>query len=182
MGRRDEKRTLRAQLIAERREIPTGTRQRYDAEILEHLTEYMREITPCKRLAAYEPFGTEPGRTLDPPLPERLGEFGTVLVPLTLEDRDLDWTAYDESRTPLGPDAIAAVDLVVVPALAVGRSGIRLGRGGGSYDRALARVLEGTPVVALLYDHELLDEVPGEEHDRPVTHLIAPGGARAVGA
>jgi hypothetical protein len=41
-----------------------------------------------------------------------------------------------------------------VPALAVGRDGTRLGRGGGSYDRALARVGAAIQTVALLYPGE----------------------------
>ena len=60
-----------------------------------------------------------------------------------------------------------------MPALAVSRSGMRLGRGGGSYDRALARA-ESAFTVALLHDGELLDEVPAEPHDRPVDAVITP--------
>ena len=66
-----------------------------------------------------------------------------------------------------------------MPALAVDRRGMRLGRGGGCYDRALGRVPRGTPVCALLHDGELLDEVPCEPHDRPVTHVVTPTGLTA---
>ena len=73
-------------------------------------------------------------------------------------------------------DAVARADLVVVPALAVDRYGFRLGRGGGSYDRALARVSASTLTVALLHDGELLDRLPAEPHDRPVRAVVTPGG------
>jgi 5-formyltetrahydrofolate cyclo-ligase len=63
---------------------------------------------------------------------------------------------------------------VLVPALAVDHRGQRLGRGGGSYDRALARVGERVPVVALLFDGELIDQVPAEPHDRPVSAVALP--------
>ena len=53
--------------------------------------------------------------------------------------------------------------MVLVPALAVDRTGMRLGRGGGSYDRALGRVPVGTFVCALLYDGEVLDRVPHDD-------------------
>jgi len=53
---------------------------------------------------------------------------------------------------------------------------MRLGRGGGSYDRALGRVPVGTFVCALVYDGELLDEVPREPHDRPVSAVVTPSG------
>jgi len=85
-------------------------------------------------------------------------------------------------RQPAGPRlgraAVADVELVVVPALAVDHRGVRLGRGGGSYDRALARVPSGVPVVALLHDGELLPQVPAEPHDRPVSAVITPSEVR----
>jgi 5-formyltetrahydrofolate cyclo-ligase len=63
-----------------------------------------------------------------------------------------------------------------VPALAVDRTGRRLGRGGGSYDRALGRVPVGTPVCALLHDGEILDVVPSEPHDRLVSAVATRRG------
>ena len=57
---------------------------------------------------------------------------------------------------------------MICPALAVDLDGVRLGRGGGSYDRALARVCPGTPVWAAVYDTEILDSLPADPHDRPV--------------
>ena len=75
---------------------------------------------------------------------------------------------------PRGPGAVAHADLVIVPALAVDRRGTRLGRGGGSFDRALARVGPDVPVVALLHEGELLDRVPAEPHDRPVRMAALP--------
>jgi len=113
---------------------------------------------------------------------------GYVLLPLLRPDADLDWASYEgpdslrpgprgltePSEPPRGPDVVARADLVLVPALAVDRSGVRLGRGGGSYDRALARVGPGIPTIALLYDDELLDEVPAAAHDRRVRLIARP--------
>jgi 5-formyltetrahydrofolate cyclo-ligase len=73
----------------------------------------------------------------------------------------------------LGPDAVRTCDVVVVPALAVDRDGHRLGRGGGSYDRALPGA-QGL-VVALLHDGELLDAVPTDPHDVAVHAVATPG-------
>jgi 5-formyltetrahydrofolate cyclo-ligase len=61
----------------------------------------------------------------------------------------------------------------VVPALAVDRTGLRMGRGGGSYDRVLARA-DRAYSVALLHDGELLEKVPAEPHDRRVRAVITP--------
>ncbi len=76
-------------------------------------------------------------------------------------------------------------DLVLLPGLAVDRAtGLRLGRGGGSYDRVLARIETGAPagrarrplLATLLYPDELLDGVPAEPHDRPVDAVLTPDG------
>ncbi len=111
-----------------------------------------------------------------------------VLLPLLRPDNDLDWASYEgpdslrpgprglaePSEPPRGVTAIARADLVLVPALAVDRQGWRLGRGGGSYDRALARVGPLVPTVALLYDGELLDEVPAGPLDQRVRLAVQP--------
>jgi 5-formyltetrahydrofolate cyclo-ligase len=103
------------------------------------------------------------------------GACDRLLVPLLLPDRDLDWTVYDED-TRLGPAAVAGADLVIVPAVAVDRAGVRLGRGGGSYDRALARVPDATLIVAALYHDELVAALPFEDHDRRVHAVVTPSG------
>jgi 5-formyltetrahydrofolate cyclo-ligase len=74
----------------------------------------------------------------------------------------------------LGVDAVATADVVLVPGLGVSPTGARLGQGGGCYDRALARVPVGTPVVCLLYDAEVGVDVPVDDHDRPVTDVATP--------
>jgi 5-formyltetrahydrofolate cyclo-ligase len=137
-------------------------------------------------VAGYVPLPNEPGGPL---LPDVLASACRhLLLPVVRPDRDLDWAGYDGSLAPaalglseppgprLGPAAIAAAELVVVPAVAVDRSGVRLGRGGGSYDRALARVGPGTLLVAALYPGELVDRLPYEPHDIRVAAVATPDG------
>jgi 5-formyltetrahydrofolate cyclo-ligase len=133
----------------------------------------------------------------EPPTAAILDELSAaghrVLLPVLRRDLDLDWALHrtDSGTSPLRPGrfglqepsgpaegvaAIRGAQLVIVPALAVDRDGRRLGRGGGSYDRALARVRPGVPVVALLHDGELVDQVPAAAHDRRVTHVALPSG------
>jgi len=138
-------------------------------------------------VAAYYSVGTEPDtRGLVYALWKR-GSY--VLLPLLLPGGDLDWASYEgpdslaagprgllePAEPPRGVAAVSSADLVIVPALAVDRRGYRLGRGGGSYDRALARVGAPVPTIALLYDGELLDEVPAGSHDAPVRLAARPG-------
>jgi 5-formyltetrahydrofolate cyclo-ligase len=133
-------------------------------------------LPPGSRVAAYEPLRTEPGS------PELLADLHAagyqVIVPLTLPDRDLDWLPWPAvgEAQPLGPDAIRTAGLILVPAFAVDLAGRRLGRGGGSYDRALARVPAGTPVAALIFAGELIERVPTEPWDQPVTAVVSPAG------
>ncbi|WP_306211308.1 5-formyltetrahydrofolate cyclo-ligase [Actinoplanes sp. RD1] len=179
---------LRTQLLAERAlkghaELAEAARAVQDA-LVATLT-----ARPPRTVAAYVPLGSEPGGAdladvlLHAVAPERL------LLPILLPDGDLDWARYEGPsslrpgrmglREPAGPGlgvtAIAEADAVVVPALAVDRTGLRMGRGGGSYDRALARIAPTARTVALLHDGELLDAVPGEPHDRRVGAVITPG-------
>jgi len=131
-------------------------------------------------VGAYVPLPTEPGSLA---LLDALSQNGVrVLVPLLLADRDLDWALWDATSQrageSLGVGAIAHVDAVLVPALAVAGDGTRLGRGGGSYDRALRRVPAGVPLAALLFEGELLEHLPSEDWDVPVSAVVTPTGWR----
>lgn len=84
---------------------------------------------------------------------------------------------------PLGPEALREAAVVLVAALAVDLSGTRLGQGGGWYDRALEHLRPGTPVVAAVFDEEVLpaSDLPRERHDHPVDAVITPTGALLLG-
>jgi 5-formyltetrahydrofolate cyclo-ligase len=146
------------------------------------------EVRRAATVAAYVSVGTEPGTG---PLLDALAASGRrVILPLLLPDNDLDWAVYEGPEAlrsagrglleptgrALGTNAVATADVVLAPGLAVDRRGMRIGRGGGSYDRALGRVPVGTFTCTLLYDGELLDEVPAARHDRRVTAVVTPSG------
>lgn len=136
-------------------------------------------LAGARRIACYSSLPGEPGtRAL---LAELRRHEVEVLLPVRLPDDDLDWElrpARAEAPGPLGVHAIASVDLVVVPALAVDTAGRRLGQGGGSYDRALRRVPARVPVLAVVHDEELLDAavspLPTLPHDRLVQAVATP--------
>jgi len=189
-----------ARKIALRDQLVTGRRRRPLTEIVadanaiaEHLLA-AEEVRRAATVAAYVSVSTEPGTG---PVLERLHAMGRrVILPLLLPDHDLDWAPYTgpEALMPgrrgtlepgaprLGPDALATADVVLAPGLAVDRTGMRLGRGGGSYDRALARVPVGTFVCVLLFDEEIVDAVPAADHDRRVTAAATPSGITRFGA
>lgn len=176
---------LREHLLAARRARPAAARDAAGAAIALAVLA-LPEITVSSTVAAYLSIGTEPP-TMH--LVESLRSHGVrVVVPVVGDDLDLDWADYVNPdrlaqtgrglREPTGPllgvSAVAAADVVLVPGLAVDERGTRLGRGGGSYDRALRRVPAGRPVAVLLYDEELLPVVPSEPHDQPVTMAVTP--------
>ncbi len=120
---------------------------------------------PLRVVALYLSFATEPGTG---PLIDWLADQRVrALAPTLLPDADLGWMEVPDGP-PLGLDAITDAGVILVPALAVDRSGHRLGRGGGSYDRALTRVRPGQTVLAVVHDDEVLDAVPVGPHDRIV--------------
>jgi 5-formyltetrahydrofolate cyclo-ligase len=97
----------------------------------------------------------------------------------------LHWLGRDEDlvRGELGvlepaPDApgprLEEVDLVVVPGVAFDARCRRLGMGGGFYDRLLASLPASSRAIALAYDAQMVEEVPADEHDRPVTLVVTP--------
>ncbi|MFE1318969.1 5-formyltetrahydrofolate cyclo-ligase [Kitasatospora phosalacinea] len=184
----NDKAALRSRLLAERRALAAAERSAAAEALAGHAAAL---VPPGGTVAAYVSVGAEPGTR---PLLGALAARGVrVLLPVLLPDNDLDWARYegDDRLSPaarglleptgprLGPDAVLTADVVLLPGLAVDLRGVRLGRGGGSYDRVLARLARGgaRPLLAtLLYPHELGGTVPAEPHDLPVDAAVTPEG------
>ncbi|HSV39530.1 MAG TPA: 5-formyltetrahydrofolate cyclo-ligase [Nocardioidaceae bacterium] len=185
---------LAAQKLARRDQLTTVRRRRSLLEVgdsAQAIADHLLATAIMQRaatIAAYISIGGEPGTG---PLIDAWFEAGRrTILPVLRPDNDLDWAVYrgptslaparrgllEPVGEPLGLDAIATADVVLTPGLAVDSTGMRLGRGGGSYDRALGRVPVGTPVLTLLYDGELVDEVPSGDHDRRVSGVVTPSG------
>ncbi|MER7374486.1 5-formyltetrahydrofolate cyclo-ligase [Streptomyces lanatus] len=194
-----DKRTLRRELLAVRARLPQGDVRASGAALAERALE-LPELAGARTVAAYVSVGSEPGTLA---LLDALRARGVrVLLPALLPDNDLDWGAYsgpdslarvqhggkmalfEPTGERLGPDAVTGADVVLLPGLAVDARGMRLGRGGGSYDRVLARLERAgahPSLVVLLYDSEVVERVPGEPHDRPVHAVVTPSGVRRFG-
>jgi 5-formyltetrahydrofolate cyclo-ligase len=176
---------LRSQVLARRSALPADQRAAA-GKLIRDAVLAAPQVQMAGTIAAYYSVGTEPDtRGLVYALWKR-GSY--VLLPLLRPDGDLDWASYEgpdslvagprglrePGEPPRGVDAVARADVVLVPALAVDAAGRRLGRGGGSYDRALARVGPLVPLIALIYDDELVEQVPAEGHDVAVRATARP--------
>lgn len=182
----NRKRALRAELRQRRRIRTASERERDSAEITRHLVQLVSDLD-VHSMAAYLSTTDEPGtrdflRWAD-------GHGIRILLPVSRADGLLDWAPYDGEDeeqdilgmpTPtselLGPIAINEVDLILVPAASVGRDGTRMGWGRGYFDKTLGSMEACPPVYAVIFDDELVDEVPTERHDMPVNGVVTPGG------
>ncbi|MFW5473843.1 5-formyltetrahydrofolate cyclo-ligase [Knoellia sp. CPCC 206450] len=175
----EDKTALRPGLLARRREHINGRdRDADDTTLAEHVLALVADLglDAGDTVAAYESMRTEPplAATIDALVAHGI----RVLVPVTLPDNDLDWCdATDPARMPAGPGAVSAAGLVLAPGLAADRTGTRLGRGGGSYDRALARRAGTAKVVVVLHPGEVSAEpLPRDDHDLPVDGVLTADG------
>ena len=145
-------------------------------------------LTDRRTVACYLSMPAEPGTGA---LIELLRQRDIrVLLPRVIGE-SLEWIELKDSTTftesvlgiqePMGlaiANALRDCDAIVLPALAISRDGIRLGQGGGYYDRALQGVpafADGGPqLIALVFDDELMDSLPRESHDACVDQVVTP--------
>jgi len=146
----------------------------------------------ARQVLAYLAFADEP----DPIDPR--WRAGGALVPTLATTRTVGpseplglhaWVEPFE-RHPFGflqprPDAPpvdpGAIELVLVPGLAFDVHGARLGHGLGHYDRLLPRIPGHVPRIGITLDALVVDRLPTEPHDAPMSHLLTPSGLRNVG-
>lgn len=183
---------MRRELLAARALLTPEDVQEAAAVLASSASE-LPELSGARTVAAYVSVGREPGTLAL--LDTLRARDVRVLLPVLLPDNDLDWAAYEGPehlvragrglREPdgvrLGPAAVLDADAVLLPGLAVDGRGMRLGRGGGSYDRVLARLSAAgahPALVVLLYANEVVARVPEEPHDHPVDAVVTPAGAR----
>jgi 5-formyltetrahydrofolate cyclo-ligase len=181
------KAALRQRLLAARRSVPDDLRAGEARSLADHVKALHSGGTVC----AYVPAGAEPGSI--EMLDVLLQRVDRVLLPVMRtatgdSPAALQWGEYRpghlvaarfgllEPAAPWLPaTTLAEANTVLVPALAVDRTGMRLGRGGGFYDRTLVGRNPHARLIAVIRDEELLDEVPHEPHDVPMTHALTPG-------
>lgn len=186
----DLARVRKAEIREEIRAQRTAMTQAEVETARDQLTEQLKSLALARdsqSISCYFPVRNEPDTT---PFVKWARENGIrVLVPSCREDLLLDWIEVRSDETmpgrfglpePAGPVfspiEVSSVDLMLVPASAVDRNGVRLGWGGGFFDRTLGSMDGRPPVFAVLHDGEIYDEIPSELHDTPVTGAVLPSG------
>lgn len=180
-----QKRAMRADLRARRRNLTASERERATAAYAELLTGLVQS-TGATSIVAYLPAQDEPDIRL---FLNWASDAGIrTLMPVSREDGLLDWVVdiddevVGEYGVPepvgelLGPMAADDVDLMIIPAAAVDRTGMRLGWGRGYFDRLLGSMEVRPPVYAVIFDGELVETVPTELHDKAVDGAVTPSG------
>jgi len=182
------KSAMREWIRARRRLLSTAKRAETASALVETALE-IPEIQAAQCVALYAAKATEPETA---PLRSALRRLGIGVVLPLVRPTGLEWS-WDTGRNlargagpgvpePAGPSlgerGLLSADVVLVPALAVDTLGTRLGQGGGYYDRTLPLLDPGVPVIAVVYDDEVLDAavepLPSEHHDIPVDAALTP--------
>lgn len=180
------KHAMREEHTAYRRHLRSSPdlKRNLDAAISSHLRRLLSEVTG-HNVAAYSPLPTEPGGK--DMIPAAAEAARTLFLPISLPGGALRWSPLSAAPNTTGAFGIAeptgarfnsnvlrSCRAVVVPALAVDAAGMRLGKGSGYYDRALAGL--EVPTIAVVYARELVDAVQSDPHDVPVSAVVTENG------
>ncbi|GAA3597817.1 5-formyltetrahydrofolate cyclo-ligase [Klugiella xanthotipulae] len=179
-----QKKALRAEIRERRRNVPSITADRYAAGLTDELINLVNHYK-ARSFSCYLPAGFEPNTR---PFLNWAHDKGLrALFPVSREDGLLDWVVGDgESEREgllgvpeavgeiLSPMAVNDVDLMIIPACAVDATGMRVGWGRGYFDKTIGSMETHPPIYAVIFDTELVDTVPQDLHDQPVSGVVTP--------
>lgn len=180
MVSKTEKRQLREHYLSLRRAISPAERCQMDAAICRNLRK-LECFQQAAKVAIYATDGEEPNllelrgekRLYLPRYRADLRQYELVEVIDFVRDLVVGKFGLLEPRPELlalPPEIAAQEVLYLVPAVACTRTGVRLGRGGGFYDRMLLGATK--PVIGVVYHCQLAPILPQEAHDRPVDWVV----------
>lgn len=174
-----QKALLRASIRARRRDRSEAEREAAGQAIAERVVN-LSALHGVSTVAITVSLPTEPPTA--PLIAALLAKGIRVVVPQSKPDGLLTWIAIDGSTTwqigahgisePVGDGEVLDAPVVIVPALAVTPNGTRLGQGGGYFDRALEH--SSALTIACVFDDEVIDDLPAEDHDLRVRMIVTP--------
>lgn len=175
---RRAKQQMRELIVQKRRILSAEDRREQSAAILEQL-EQMQCFREAKTVLLYYPINNEVDVL---PLFKKYKHTKTLLLPVS-HRREMTVSPYEGNDKmhrgkfhipePTTPAYEGEIDLIVVPAVAFDKTGLRLGRGGGYYDKFLKKHTRAM-LIGVGYDFQLVDQVPAERHDQKVHRIILP--------
>ena len=186
------KQSIRQRILSEREQLPADLRTQFSVEIVRRIV-LMPEYQAARVVLGYMNFGAEFESELW--VKQALADGKTLLLPKvnrdtnTLDVYRVTNLPYDLApglwniREPLPErcdkvDALAELNFILLPGVAFGRDGARLGYGGGFYDKLLARMDEecgiahSLALVAAAYSMQIVEGIPQEATDRKVQWLV----------
>lgn len=159
---------------AELRALHTSLRPRSSVGLTEQLRSLVAQLG-VKTVASYHPLPTEPDTS---EFNREFSRYGNLLLPRIVGD-DIEFAFGDLVPGALGISEptgerfpIDAIELILVPALAIDAEGNRLGKGRGFYDRILKTSV--ATAVGVIFEGELVEELSVEEHDVRMQYAITP--------
>ncbi len=177
---------LRERFVRVRASIPPGDRERAEGALFPRLAAEF----PAARARTVALFASFSDEVPTDRLIEGMRAEGRRLLLPRVRPRDhgpremvlcefsaLDALGVDRFgiRSPDGPEWSGEVDLVVVPGLAFGHDGSRLGYGGGFYDRLLGQGrFRRSTLCGLAFDQQVVPSLPVEAHDVLLDHVATP--------
>jgi 5-formyltetrahydrofolate cyclo-ligase len=178
------KRRVRAERMASRAALePSEVAARAEAFADRIVAE--TQARSAASVSLYVSVGNEPGTRSA--LDRLLASGVRVLLPVLAPGLELDWADYvpgalregrrgllEPSGQTLGLEAIAEAEVVFCPGLAGTADGRRLGQGGACYDKALPRADPQAPRVLVVYDEDVVDDVPVDDRDQRVDAILTP--------
>lgn len=182
----DEKGRIRREVLARRDALAPEYREAASAAICARLAA-CADVTTARTVLAFATFGSEVG--LDPLLQQVMDRGAGLFLPFVerftppdlgiarVKDLQRDLVVSrmgirepDPARRRLA--RVDRIDVVLAPCVAVDALGRRVGYGAGFYDRLLARLRPGTPVIAVAFETQVVAALPESTHDMRVDRIV----------
>lgn len=182
---RTDKREVRQKMILKRDQLTASELEEKSARIKTNLFS-LPEYEQAKSIMFFVDFGSEVRmrEMIEESIENNKVALVTKMVPKERKlipsrifdfDKDLERGHYgilEPKKEALRPHNPEEIDLVLVPGVAFDLKGNRLGYGGGYYDRFFALLKPGTPLVSLVFDLQVVSQVPVEKWDQPVWAVV----------